>query len=226
MIWLLLVLAPVVTGLMYLLLRKQRLSIAQFFLICALGTALVLLLLRFLPQLSWVPAVLLPFLLRFLSSPGSTNIAGTMPSGGKPQTSRVRSDWFDMQLDHASGHLDGQILQGPFATQQLSSLSLQQLLELREEPLDADSRQILETWLARSHPGWQEAGGKTESAAGAMSREEALALLGLEGAPGAEEILAAHKRLVQKLHPDRGGSDYLTSKLNAARSLLLDSVHD
>ena len=60
------------------------------------------------------------------------------------------------------------------------------------------------------------------SANGKMSREEAYQILGL--APGAtrERIIEAHRRLIQRLHPDRGGSDYLAAKLNQAKDTLLN----
>ena len=36
-----------------------------------------------------------------------------------------------------------------------------------------------------------------------------------------EAVIKAHKRLIQKLHPDRGGNDYLAAKVNAARDKLI-----
>ncbi|WP_438958030.1 molecular chaperone DnaJ [Porticoccus sp.] len=56
---------------------------------------------------------------------------------------------------------------------------------------------------------------------GELSQQEAFQLLGLQPGASRQAIIDAHKRLIQKLHPDRGGNDYLASKLNAARDLLL-----
>ena len=57
-----------------------------------------------------------------------------------------------------------------------------------------------------------------------LSEDEAWKILGLEPDASREDIVLAHKRLIQKLHPDRGGSDYLAAKLNTARDLLLKTV--
>lgn len=56
---------------------------------------------------------------------------------------------------------------------------------------------------------------------GAMSRAEAYAVLGL--GPGASEadIRAAHRRLMRAVHPDGGGSDWVASRVNQARDVLL-----
>ena len=56
---------------------------------------------------------------------------------------------------------------------------------------------------------------------GALSRSDALAILGLPEHADREQILQAHRRLIQKLHPDRGGSDYLAARINAAKETLL-----
>jgi DnaJ homolog subfamily C member 19 len=54
-----------------------------------------------------------------------------------------------------------------------------------------------------------------------MTRQEAYEVLGLK--PGADEdaIHAAHRRLMRTAHPDAGGSDWLASRVNQARDVLL-----
>ncbi len=56
---------------------------------------------------------------------------------------------------------------------------------------------------------------------GPMSRAEAYAVLGLRPGASEAEILAAHRRLMRAVHPDGGGSDWVASRVNQARDVLL-----
>ncbi len=56
---------------------------------------------------------------------------------------------------------------------------------------------------------------------GAMSRDQAREVLGLGTHPTRDEVIAAHRRLMQKVHPDRGGSTFLAQQLNEAKRVLL-----
>jgi len=54
-----------------------------------------------------------------------------------------------------------------------------------------------------------------------MSRQEAADILGVEVNATRDEVRLAHKKLIQKLHPDRGGSDALAKQINTAKDVLL-----
>ncbi len=54
-----------------------------------------------------------------------------------------------------------------------------------------------------------------------MSVAEAYKILGLEPHASKQDIIQAHKKLIQKMHPDRGGSDYLAAQINMAKDTLM-----
>lgn len=62
---------------------------------------------------------------------------------------------------------------------------------------------------------------RTASRNNAMSRKQACDILGIKEDASKEDIIKAHKRMMQKVHPDRGGSDYLAAQINQAKDTLL-----
>ncbi len=150
---------------------------------------------------------------------------GTARSAG--QTSRVRSQFLDMQLDHDSGQLAGQIVAGPNAGRFLDEFDLAQLIAMIPA-FDAESVSLLESYLDRRFPAWRQnaqgntAGGQGRAApSGKMTNEEAYQILGLQPGAGRDEITRAHRTLMKKLHPDQGGSTYLAARVNEAKDTLL-----
>lgn len=157
---------------------------------------------------------------------------GGWPGGGgasSGQTSRVVTEHLEMELDHASGAMRGRILKGFFARRRIEDLKPVELAHLWQDCryVDPASAQLVEAFLDRVHPTWREDMARSESEQprgpdGQMTAEEALEILGLK--PGADEtaIRRAHRELMLKLHPDRGGSTYLAAKINEAKDTLLD----
>ena len=54
-----------------------------------------------------------------------------------------------------------------------------------------------------------------------MTAAQAREILGVKTDASKEEIIMAHKRMMQKVHPDRGGTDFLAAQLNQAKDTLL-----
>lgn len=181
------------------------------------------------------PAVLLPLFIRWLQGRPTF---GPRPQPRTGQRSSVETAWLVMTLDHDTGSMEGEVRAGRFAGRALSTMSRRELLDLLEECRSADPESVplLEAYLDRvCGPEWREeedqraeerSGDQTgqngnATARGGMTREEAYEILGLEPGAGPDAIKEAHRRLMQKLHPDHGGSTYLAAKINQAKDLLL-----
>ena len=149
------------------------------------------------------------------------------PAAG--QTSTVATPFLRMTLDHDTGSMTGTILQGRFSGMRVEELGGADLLALLREcrAEDEEGARLLEAYLDRVRPDWRDElagerpGGSGRPAGGDMTVEEAYAILGLAPGADAEAIKEAHRRLMVKLHPDHGGSDYLATKINRARDVLL-----
>jgi len=148
------------------------------------------------------------------------------------QTSQVHTERLEMELDHDTGYMDGKCLEGDFAGRTLSSLSEREAIELYLA-FEADGFKesaLMEAYLDWRVPKWQDkADGARDSsgpggfAKGRMSAEEARAVLEVGADASDEEITQAHRRLMMKLHPDHGGSNYLAARINEAKDVLLGS---
>ena len=149
--------------------------------------------------------------------------AGASPGPTPGRTSEVETAFLRMRLDHDTGEMDGAVRQGRYEGCALRGLDLPDLLALLDEcRTDRQSVAVLEAYLDRIHEDWREHRAPPPGASSdGMSEEEARAVLGVEPDATHDEVIAAHRRLIQRLHPDRGGSHYLAAKLNAAKDLLL-----
>lgn len=150
------------------------------------------------------------------------------PAAGR--RSEVVTPFIRMRLDHDTGGMTGVVLQGEFAGFRVEELALAQLVALLREcrAADEEGARLVEAYLDREHPDWRpelhgghDAGRAAPSSSSDVTVAEAYAILGLS--PGADEaaIRAAHHRLMKQLHPDHGGTDYLATKINRARDVLL-----
>jgi hypothetical protein len=149
---------------------------------------------------------------------------GAGPAAGN--SSQVTSAYLNMVLDLSSGAMDGEVTAGTARGRRLGQMTLNDLMALRREVAsDPDSERLLDAYLDRAHPDWRETTGAGPSsgppAASAMTREEALRILGLKEGASPDEIKAAYRKLMGQLHPDRGGSDYLAAKVNQAKDFLV-----
>jgi DnaJ-domain-containing protein 1 len=98
----------------------------------------------------------------------------------------------------------------------------------KELAADAESRQLLEAYLDSRFPVWRKdpkanLGKRLGSAPGSgpMTKEEAYKVLGLEAGAAAADVRKAHRRLMQRLHPDVGGGSFLAARINEAKDVLL-----
>ena len=143
--------------------------------------------------------------------------------------SKVETSYFLMILDHDTGDLTGEVTRGEFAGRSINDLSLDELLALLNEcrSVDSQSAALLEAFLDRNHSDtWRNQdrsqGASPSPPTGALSRHEAAEILGVSEDSPLDTITEAHRRLIQRLHSDRGGTDYLASLVNQARDVLLE----
>lgn len=210
-------------------LRLAALVVAAF---GALGLLLVALpvLPSLLPELFGLAGIAITALIAHLAR---RRTSGGFSTPGAGQRTAVRTAFLDAWIDHSSGDMGAAVLRGRFSGRTLDSLGDADLQVLHAEcSADSDSLRVLESYLDRRlGPDWRQgAGGEraNEPPPGSrrgprtdMTRAEALALLGLQEGATDDDIKAAHRRLIQRVHPDVGGSAELAARINRAKDVLL-----
>ena len=172
-------------------------------------------------------AIPLPILQRLISG---LRRPRTQPRDGGQQ-SQVGTRFLRMTLDHDTGEMGGVVVEGRFKGRMLADMTLEDLLDLLDEcRADAQSAVVLEAYLERTHPDWRDVadsragdGYKATGNTDDMTEREAREILGVGPDATSDDIVAAHRRLMQKVHPDHGGSDYLAAQINRAKAVLLDA---
>jgi hypothetical protein len=151
------------------------------------------------------------------------------PKASAQNASTVTTKYIEMTLDHQTGKLSGKVLSGDFKDKTLEELDRDQLKALFDfcNANDINSARLLENYLTDrfGEDNAYTAGtgeGKSGGLDNNMSVAEALQILGLDKDPSNEEITKSYRKIMQQLHPDRGGNQYFAAKANEARKVLLN----
>jgi len=209
--------------------HKQRSGYIKFLLGLTVATVIIL---TITGRMHWVGAALtgafvflrqiLPWVIRAL--PFLNKLRQQNAQAGQ---SAIQTHHLSATLDHTTGNIDGEVIEGPHKGWLLSELSIEQLDELLKhyQTEDQESAELLAAYIdqrqQKAEQASEEQRSANQTASSESARSEALATLGLEEDATEEEIIAAHRSLIQKLHPDRGGNDFLAAKINQAKDILL-----
>ncbi len=144
------------------------------------------------------------------------------------RTSRVTTEHLELELDLDTGEMRGRVIKGFFQGRSIDRLRPVELAHLWQDCrfTDPQSAQLVEAYLDRIHPSWRDDLARAEAESpkgpdGKMPMAEALDILGLTAEASIEDIRRAHRDLMLRLHPDRGGSTYLAAKINEAKDVAL-----
>ena len=150
-----------------------------------------------------------------------------MGASGHFKSPVFKTPYLEAEFDLSQGTIEGKITDGPCAGKMISALTSEELDQLANHYKELDKRSyylILVVKQRRSGHYSQTGKGGNYQDAGTPTIAESLQILGLKENPSKQEIIQAHRRLIQKLHPDRGGNNYLASRINLAKDILIKNL--
>lgn len=159
--------------------------------------------------------------------PGGSPFGFSSATQDQSQVSEAETDELKMVLDHSSGEISGTVKSGEFRGRELSSLSGAEVVRLYQSLQDEQSRRLMVSFIERYHPDIEQTSSQEESTGDddTMTVKKAREVLGVAEDASEEDIVNAHRRMIQHLHPDRGGSSFIAAQINEAKRVLLDSLN-
>jgi len=143
------------------------------------------------------------------------------------------TEFLRVQINLQNNSVNGSVIKGPHEGRSLLELSDAELAELEQHYESRDKRSYFLIRVMRQRmagaQGQQHNHQRDYSSVSDPSYDEALQILGLEDfvgktPPTRDVVVKAHRRLMQKLHPDHGGNDYLASRVNIAKDVVLKKI--
>jgi len=165
----------------------------------------------------------------------ASRISSQGPAAGHHETcgplTKITTQYLDVDVDTQSKVMKGFIRKGLFEGQRIGVLHPAELALIWQDCRgdDPQSATLIEAHLDALYPQWRAAVRRGEEhfssgPDGRMSLSEAYKILGLSSGADRDHVRKAHRDLMLKLHPDRGGSTYLSSKINEAKDVLLSNL--
>ena len=196
---------------------------------------------RFHP-LAAVGAAILPFLKRglfllrlspMLSSAfrmfqsNASNFQSNSTAQDTPNVSEAETPELKMTLNHETGAMTGTVKFGEFRSRELSSMTAADVVKLYRSLEDEQSRRLMVSFIERYHPNLDQEESSTHEPPrvdDSMTTKKAREILGVDESATVDDIINAHRRIIQRLHPDRGGSSFLAAQINDAKRILLEQM--
>lgn len=198
---------------------QQKQKLFQLFLI---GVAVAILFGVVTGKMHWFGAVIagaLPFLRNGLGLIMRFAPLLIRSTGGK---ARFNTEHLNVEIDLNNKSVTGVVTKGLHEGKQIQQLTPQELDELLEYYQSRDKKSVF--FIKAVKKGFTAQNDPPPQTFIDPDRQEALQILGLSDNPSKEEIIKAHRKLINKLHPDRGGNDFLASRVNQARDTLLKDI--